>query len=649
MTDTNILATFRTVLHGTARDWWEIARTQVTSWADFQSSFLSAFLSEDYEDELADRVRNRKQGGKEPIRNFAFSFRALCKRWNPSMADSDIVKMILKNAKPQLTSQLRGRVNSVDELVRLGHQLEKDLEQQLQYEQNKAYSRNLGLQQKGAPTNKPVEKLFVTCWRCKGQHSPGSCPHYLSSTEVPQSSNQPTSKHSPGHPKPGHQRGNMSVSSASQGSVKPEHITGKSRPFFQHVQGKEPSDFFIPQQLIVPITIGSWHGKAILDTGASYTHVHESVWKGLSRPKEDLKAWIDGPLYLANGDTETPLGWAEIEIDLNCNVCTLPAAVLAPKALAYRVVLGLDFMYFGGLQINVTDQQYSFKDKPEIFFFQQSDDPTYNCGVTSTQICNLLSSVPPPHLLTPDAVLTCQDYINLAVDNCNLQQREKPRLRTLLENPPELCSLKPGKTNILCHHIYTTTEVPLKQKPYRMSAVKQSVVEQQLKEMLEEGIVELSYSGWASPVVLVPKKDGGFRFCVDYRKINAVTETDAYPLPNISELLESLAGTSVFSTLDLNSGYWQVPMDDFSKGKTAFITPAGLFQFRVMPFGLRNAPATFQRLIEVVLADLRGKNCLVYLDDIVVYSPTMDRHFHDLQAVLAKLSAAGLTLNIKKM
>ncbi|KAL2083737.1 hypothetical protein ACEWY4_021510 [Coilia grayii] len=134
--------------------------------------------------------------------------------------------------------------------------------------------------------------------------------------------------------------------------------------------------------------------------------------------------------------------------------------------------------------------------------------------------------------------------------------------------------------------------------------------------MLESGIVEPSFSGWASPVVLVPKKDG---FCMDYRKLNAVTETDVYPLPNITELLELLTGTMLFSTLDLNSGYWQVTMDSMSKAKTAFITSAGLFQFQVMPFGLKNAPATFQR-----------------------------QHFQDLQAVLDKLQGAGLTVNLKK-
>ena len=147
--------------------------------------------------------------------------------------------------------------------------------------------------------------------------------------------------------------------------------------------------------------------------------------------------------------------------------------------------------------------------------------------------------------------------------------------------------------------------MPIKQRSYRLSPVKQAIQEEKLGKMLVAGVVEPFHSGWVSPVVLPPKKHGGHRFCVDYRKLNAVTETDAYPLPNINAILESLSGATIFSTIDLNSGYWQVPMDLQNKAKTAFITQRGLYHFNVMPFGLKNAPATFQRLMEKVLEGLR--------------------------------------------
>ena len=136
--------------------------------------------------------------------------------------------------------------------------------------------------------------------------------------------------------------------------------------------------------------------------------------------------------------------------------------------------------------------------------------------------------------------------------------------------------------------------------------------------MLDRKIIQPSSSPWASPIVLVPKKDGSVRFCIDYRKGNAVTRRDAYPLPRIDDTLDTLAGAKWFSTLDLVSGYWQVELEEQDKEKTAFCTQDGLFEFNVLPFGLCNGPATFQRLMDLVLTGLQWSSCLVYLNDVVV-------------------------------
>ena len=166
--------------------------------------------------------------------------------------------------------------------------------------------------------------------------------------------------------------------------------------------------------------------------------------------------------------------------------------------------------------------------------------------------------------------------------------------------------------------------------------------------MLTGGQIEASDSPWSSPVVLVTKKDDGTRFCVDYRCLNDVTVKDAYPLPRIHDTLDMLAGKQWFSTLDLASGYWQVSLSKEARIKTAFATHSGLFQFRVMPFGLCNAPATFERLMDRVLQGLRWSRCLVYLDDIISIGSTFDDALFSLTLIFERLRSYGLQLKYTK-
>ncbi len=168
-----------------------------------------------------------------------------------------------------------------------------------------------------------------------------------------------------------------------------------------------------------------------------------------------------------------------------------------------------------------------------------------------------------------------------------------------------------------------------------------------VEAMLEMGVIEESRSDWASPIVLVPKTDGSVRFCVDYRKVNAVSKFDAYPMPRVDELLDRLGTARFYSTLDLTKGYWQIPLSPLSKEKSAFTTPFGLHQFVTLPFGLFGAPATFQRLMDKILRP-HTAYAAAYLDDIIIYSQDWQRHMVHLREVLRALRGAGLTANPKK-
>ena len=230
-------------------------------------------------------------------------------------------------------------------------------------------------------------------------------------------------------------------------------------------------------------------------------------------------------------------------------------------------------------------------------------------------------------------------------------KQERTALEDLLIRHHDLFSLDDGelgRTDLVSHSIKTGGHPPVRQAPRRIPFAMRPLVDRMIEEMLENDVIQPASSPWASPVVLVKKKDDSYRFCVDYRRLNAVTKKDAYPLPRIDDTLEALAGARYFTTLDLASGYWQVTMDPAAKEKTAFITHSDLYQFNVLPFGLCNAPATFQRLMETVLAGLTRNQCFVYLDDILVISSSWQEHLENLSLVLERLQHAGLRLKPKK-
>ena len=204
-----------------------------------------------------------------------------------------------------------------------------------------------------------------------------------------------------------------------------------------------------------------------------------------------------------------------------------------------------------------------------------------------------------------------------------------------------------GRTSKIRHAI-TTFGPPIRQPIRRLPVALRKTVQEEVQKMLKNKVIRPSTSPWSSPIIMVWKKDGSWRFCIDFRKLNSVTHKDAYPLPRIDETLESLAGPTIFSTLDLASGYWQVELEEPDKEKTAFSTTEGHFEFNVMPFGLTNAPSRFQRLMACVLSGLTSEQCLIYIDDIIIFSATFCEHLVRLRKVFQRIQDAGLKLKASK-
>ena len=205
-----------------------------------------------------------------------------------------------------------------------------------------------------------------------------------------------------------------------------------------------------------------------------------------------------------------------------------------------------------------------------------------------------------------------------------------------------------GECSVIPHEISLSDGPPIRLPYRRIPPHLMPEVKSMLQEMLDQGIIRHSKSSFASPIVLVKKKDGSLRLCVDYRQLNDRTTKDSFPLPRIEETLEALGGATYFSSLDLAHGYFQVRMDPGSVEKTAFRVPWGLYEFLRMPQGLTNSPSTFQRTMEFILGDLNLSQIILYLDDILIFSTTMEEHLERLDCVLTRLNRFGLKVKGKK-
>ena len=186
-----------------------------------------------------------------------------------------------------------------------------------------------------------------------------------------------------------------------------------------------------------------------------------------------------------------------------------------------------------------------------------------------------------------------------------LSPEQLNEMQATLTEFAEVLSSKPGRTTVTEHKIAVGEAKPVRLPLYRLPHAYRDAVRNELQQMERDGFIERSSSDWAAPIVLVPKKDGSLRMCVDYRRLNSLSQADAYPMPQVDDLIDRLGDAKFITTLDLSRGYWQVPLSEEAKPKTAFTTLYGLFQFRVMPFGLQGAPATFQRMMDVILETMR--------------------------------------------
>ncbi|GFW78890.1 retrovirus-related Pol polyprotein from transposon 17.6 [Trichonephila clavipes] len=378
---------------------------------------------------------------------------------------------------------------------------------------------------------------------------------------------------------------------------------------------------------IIQISICNTEAAVCADTGATHSVAGEKLYhllkqKGLNFEEKTMQ------MTLADGRTQT----TEIlttSVDISIQEKIIPTDLLILKnARGNRTLLGIDFLTAAGIVLDLQRKQW---------YFTETSHRKYNFVKAPPNINALLTVDPKPHL--------CQLRKNEGT-HLSLPQREE--INSLLEKYEECFQPGGEPTPFIEHCINTRNHLPVAVPPYRMNPSKKEILKQEIDRLLSEGIIEECESPYASPVVLIPKPNGTFCLCIDYRKLNEITVADTYPLPRMDDLLHQAKLTPFMSTLDLRAGYHQVKVHVEDQDKTAFVCPFGTYRFLRMPYGLRNAPATFQRLMNRFCNGLEDILALPYLDDIIVLSETFEKHMFDLKTIFERLLHFKLKANREK-
>lgn len=342
----------------------------------------------------------------------------------------------------------------------------------------------------------------------------------------------------------------------------------------------------------------------LLDSGASHTIVGGLGWKVIKSLNLPFKDKNTVHCTVANGQDCVGVGSIDIPFQVQDRIKIVNTLVI--PSISHALILGADFWRQMGIVPDLRHGSWTFSSNTVIV-----------------------------------------DSVALHSQS-ELVSDQLSKLNSLVSDAFQNMGNSLGCTTLVEHEIKTAS-APIKQRYYPVSPVMQSHINRELDKLLEQDIVERSNSPWSSPILLVRKKDNSYRFCVDYRKLNQCTERDAYPLPYVSATLDRLRDARYLSSLDIKSAYFQVPLTEASRPLTAFTVPnRGLFQFRRLPMGLANSPATFQRLIDRVLGADLEPYVFCYLDDIIIVTQTFDKHLEILTEVFKRLKTAGLTVAKEK-
>jgi hypothetical protein len=286
--------------------------------------------------------------------------------------------------------------------------------------------------------------------------------------------------------------------------------------------------------------------------------------------------------------------------------------------------------------------------KSEFYFADGDRNPDYNPDYYQSKVfrTHRHHQLDPPE--APNVEPLTMEQIDKIVESSDLSKSNKRRLRDLLLRYKNVSEGKSDLKDVYADFMPEPSATPIHLPPYRYSEETLDGLKICLKQMWDEAKIRVSHSPWAFPVVMVPKANGKWRFCVDYRKLNKLLLRDNFPTMNLEDYFRQLNGSTLFTVFDLTSGYHQLPLSERSKKFTAFTTPFGHFEWNVLPMGILPASGMFQRAINALLGGLTWVKCLIYIDDIIIFSPNEEAHLADLQLILQRFQEVGLKVNFGK-
>jgi len=403
---------------------------------------------------------------------------------------------------------------------------------------------------------------------------------------------------------------------------------------------------------MVDITVHDIKGKALIDACSNLSIITKQYLDKIPVELESVGVSY-GRIRLATKDDDYSEDIiVRVPIKINQFLVTVDCRVVDKEDPFYDIILNLYVQIENRLFIHpIIYSLCRFKDNGLI----EEIAPINNqCSDEEKLVC-VIRAIPDENLhkdLKKIEGLPPREYIHDERFQSTLDKNYKNNIIKLLENYIEIVATSTEEltpSDLAPHKIRLKPDAkPIKQRYYRLTKLKSDILKEEITKLIHKGLIEPSYSEWSSPVVLVPKHNGKWRMCVDYRKVNDITVKDSYSLPNIDEIFDSLDGAKIFTTMDLYSGYHQILMDDDSVEITSFTTRFGNYQFKVMPFGLTNAPATFQREMNRILFPLIGKCVYNFIDDILIYSKTVEEHLQHIEQVLKIFKEHKLKINIEK-